>query len=79
MEFWLRDWSLYQISIAGLGFLVVVFIVSLVSIKNQTPIEIKRVEENKLLLKSLLEGFGLELPPELKQPEEVIGKPKKAN
>ena len=64
---------------AGFVFFAIVFIVSLVSIKNQAPIEIKRVEENKLLLKSLLEGFGLELPSELKQLEDGVAKPKKAN
>ena len=32
----------------------------------------KKAEEDKALLKELLEGFGLELPPELKEQEAKV-------
>ncbi len=32
----------------------------------------KNHQENRLLLKQLLEGFGLEIPPELKNPERAV-------
>ena len=32
----------------------------------------KKAEEDKALLKELLEGFGLDIPPELKDPEAKV-------
>ncbi len=44
---------------------------------RQDSTDAKKIQENKALLKQLLEGFGLELPAELREPDNVAFKTRK--
>ena len=57
-------------------FVLVALVISLalVLMTKQDSKDGKSAQENKVLLKQLLEGFGLEIPAELKEPEGVVMK-----
>ena len=67
----------YQLQFLGLisaGLAVIA--IAAVFIAKQSLIDPKKKEqEDKALLKELLEGFGLEVPSELNEPERTLIKP----
>ena len=65
---------LYPLPLAGgIGAAVAVFILTGAFIVKQFSSDTKKkAEEDKVLLRKLLEGFGLELPSELKEPEVTV-------
>ncbi len=78
MEFWLFGLP-PLIGVLGLIALVAVVAVVLAFFLNQGSYGLKKSQENKILLKQLLEGFGLEVPSELKDPEGAVIKSSKTN
>ena len=78
MEFWLSQIPL------GLAVVVLIGSFSAIAAKvalfsRQATKGEKTAEQNKVLLKQLLEGFGLEVPAELNEPESAVVKSIKTN
>ena len=71
---YLREGALFSFAFAGLVALVglVVSISATFFVKQFSNAPIKKAQEDKALLKQLLEEFGLDVPPELNQPNETM-------